>query len=542
MKKKNVLLTAVLLLVVGVLGFSSFSVKSVAAMPVDRPLACHFQGMSTNTDVCEEATIKSTWVGSHNRFYKSETLVDGEVVDDDTGWGTIHMETLVEDIVPGVHTTHSVVYEWKRIGFLNWGWVLRATSTQYTFTVEKCYVLCSETVTLDKVYGEWYDVGDPVWNNDWIDNGDGTFTQTGTQATAVDWTQEVVDKYDETHICDTDEGSDPGSREVTETRTPTCETTIDQGKEYGDWYDIGDPVWEENWVDNGDGTFTLYGTQVTARDWTQEFVDSEFTAHVCDTDEGSDPGSREVTKTGTATCETTIDQGKEYGDWYDIGDPVWEDDWIDNGDGTFTLYGTQVTARDWTQEFVDSEFTAHVCDTDEGSDPGSREVTKTQEGSEGRIDLSDCFKAYVCDVKYIDTQEVSRECDTFVWEKENFLEVAELFLSGEIVLWPERAECEPCIPVRTDRWMHLFRRLGSDHDNWTTICQLEAPKDHFYTEKELAEKCAYGCEPQTWELGKRLGAKMIFSNPCSGVETAGNWYDSSCEVFGLCEWLDSLQE
>ncbi len=462
MKKKNVLLTAVLLLVVGVLGFSSFSVKSVAAMPVDRPLACHFQGMSTNTDVCEEATIKSTWVGSHNRFYKSETLVDGEVVDDDTGWGTIHMETLVEDIVPGVHTTHSVVYEWKRIGFLNWGWVLRATSTQYTFTVEKCYVLCSETVTLDKVYGEWYDVGDPVWNNDWIDNGDGTFTQTGTQATAVDWTQEVVDKYDETHICDTDEGSDPGSREVTETRTPTCETTIDQGKEYGDWYDIGDPVWEENWVDNGDGTFTLYGTQVTA--------------------------------------------------------------------------------RDWTQEFVDSEFTAHVCDTDEGSDPGSREVTKTQEGSEGRIDLSDCFKAYVCDVKYIDTQEVSRECDTFVWEKENFLEVAELFLSGEIVLWPERAECEPCIPVRTDRWMHLFRRLGSDHDNWTTICQLEAPKDHFYTEKELAEKCAYGCEPQTWELGKRLGAKMIFSNPCSGVETAGNWYDSSCEVFGLCEWLDSLQE
>ena len=240
-----------------------------------------------------------------------------------------------------------------------------------TVTAPTCYQACDLTTTLDKIYGDWYDVGDPVWGP-WIDNGDGTFTAYGTQVTARDWTQVIVDFYDENHVCDTDSGTEPGEQEVEKTVWASCEQTVALDKIYGDWYDVGDPVWGP-WIDNGDGTFTAYGTQVTARDWTQDFVDSEFPTHVCDTDGGTEPGEREVSKNMNACEGERVWLPKEYGDWYDVNGIDWGP-WIDDLKGTSIRYGFQHAAVDWVQYQVDAMNHDYVCDVREGMDEGGREV------------------------------------------------------------------------------------------------------------------------------------------------------------------------
>ena len=103
-----------------------------------------------------------------------------------------------------------------------------------------CYQPCDETVTQDKVYGPVVDVGDPVWGL-WVDNGDGTFTRTGTQATTQHWTQTTVDAQDPQHVCGVDEGDDPGEREVKETREGDSrfwgDADCDAGYRYQDVFD-----------------------------------------------------------------------------------------------------------------------------------------------------------------------------------------------------------------------------------------------------------------------------------------------------------------
>jgi len=81
--------------------------------------------------------------------------------------------------------------------------------------VGECYETCDETIPGDVVYGPVVDVGAPVWGS-WVDNGDGTFTSTGTQATTQHWTQDIVDARDGS-LCSTDEGDISGSRPVTKT-------------------------------------------------------------------------------------------------------------------------------------------------------------------------------------------------------------------------------------------------------------------------------------------------------------------------------------
>jgi len=85
-----------------------------------------------------------------------------------------------------------------------------------------CYQLCSETVAKDKDWGVWLFDGPAVWNA-WVDNGDGTFTKTGTRPIAKDWTQDFVDKYNEEHVCKTEDGTIYANSPLEETKKGSVE-------------------------------------------------------------------------------------------------------------------------------------------------------------------------------------------------------------------------------------------------------------------------------------------------------------------------------
>lgn len=94
--------------------------------------------------------------------------------------------------------------------------VLQTTHGPYSWVKPQvCYTQCTNTVVQDWAYmGDAYDVGAPVWGP-WVNDGDGTFSRTGTQATGWDQYQHTVDAYNEA-ICSTAYRTVAGSRTVTE--------------------------------------------------------------------------------------------------------------------------------------------------------------------------------------------------------------------------------------------------------------------------------------------------------------------------------------
>ena len=84
----------------------------------------------------------------------------------------------------------------------------------------KPYVQCSETVDQGWAYnGDAFDVGTPVWG-DWVDNGDGTSTRVGVQATARHQYHYIIDARDDNIICSSEFRDEPGTREVREGTEP----------------------------------------------------------------------------------------------------------------------------------------------------------------------------------------------------------------------------------------------------------------------------------------------------------------------------------
>lgn len=82
------------------------------------------------------------------------------------------------------------------------------------------YVQCSETVDQGWAYnGAAFDVGAPVWG-DWVDNGDGTSTRIGVQATARHQYRYIVDARDDNVICSSEFRDEAGTREVRESTEP----------------------------------------------------------------------------------------------------------------------------------------------------------------------------------------------------------------------------------------------------------------------------------------------------------------------------------
>ena len=76
-----------------------------------------------------------------------------------------------------------------------------------------CYVPCSVQYSGDVTYGTPVDVGEPIFAGPWTDNGNGTFTQQGTQATSIPWSQPYTDSHTG-EVCSTHTGFVPGSRPV----------------------------------------------------------------------------------------------------------------------------------------------------------------------------------------------------------------------------------------------------------------------------------------------------------------------------------------
>jgi hypothetical protein len=85
---------------------------------------------------------------------------------------------------------------------------------------EKPYVQCDETVDQGWAYnGDAFDVGSPTWG-DWVDNGDGTSTRVGVQATARHQYHYIIDARDDNIICSSEFRDEVGTREVRESTEP----------------------------------------------------------------------------------------------------------------------------------------------------------------------------------------------------------------------------------------------------------------------------------------------------------------------------------
>lgn len=82
------------------------------------------------------------------------------------------------------------------------------------------YVVCTETTDQGWVYGgDTFDVGSPTWG-DWVDNGDGTSTRIGVQATARHQYHYIIDARDDNVICSSEFRDEAGAREVRESTEP----------------------------------------------------------------------------------------------------------------------------------------------------------------------------------------------------------------------------------------------------------------------------------------------------------------------------------
>jgi hypothetical protein len=85
------------------------------------------------------------------------------------------------------------------------------------------------------------------------------------------------------------------------------------------------------------------------------------------------------------TCDETSDQGWAYsGPAVDVGGPMWGP-WVDNGDGTSTRIGVQVTSRPQYHYIVDA-YDQTICSAEFRDEPGTREVRETTEPVYGCMD------------------------------------------------------------------------------------------------------------------------------------------------------------
>lgn len=223
-----------------------------------------------------------------------------------------------------------------------------------------------------------------------------------------------------------------------------CDETIALPTQYSPW-ELGTPVFGP-YQNNGDGTYTRYGTREDYRAGLIVFVDKYDNNHICDQVPISETRVVELEETVEVSCEEVIDMGKVYGSVYDTGDPVFGP-WQDNGDGTFTRYGSQATRHDWTQAFHDAQFPDEVCRIDEGFDEGSRRVEETVKGKSRFDSILDCEGASICFVRISPIgEDIIVACESFEWQNPKVDEEVVLMDT----LFKEPKDCNVC------KWKGVF--------------------------------------------------------------------------------------
>ena len=85
----------------------------------------------------------------------------------------------------------------------------------------KDYQVCSETIPGEKVYSEWYPVGDPVFGP-WYEDGD-VLRRDGYQLFERTWTQNFYDARNPEVICSTDDDVEERREPLTEEKKKPCE-------------------------------------------------------------------------------------------------------------------------------------------------------------------------------------------------------------------------------------------------------------------------------------------------------------------------------
>ena len=85
----------------------------------------------------------------------------------------------------------------------------------------KDYIPCTDTVPGEKIYTDWYKVGDEVWNP-WKEVGD-KLVRTGYQLWERSYTQNFYDARNREHICSVDEDVERRGQLLREEKDKPCE-------------------------------------------------------------------------------------------------------------------------------------------------------------------------------------------------------------------------------------------------------------------------------------------------------------------------------
>ena len=255
------------------------------------------------------------------------------------------------------------------------------------------------------------------------------------------------------------------------------------------WLDVGLPYGFGDWVEENGG-LCMYGSQDQEIVYTGDWVDKN-SGVFCDPYEDVDTRTVEA-----KDCDDECSEGNtvwlpiEYGDWYDVNGPEWGD-WYDPLNGISYRNGVQATARDWTQELVDTRNGA-FCDFRDGTEEGEREI---------------------CDEK----------CSPR-WTGR--------FLQNYI-----RSDNEHYVT-----WCQLYVPMAADTNKDGKVSEEEA-RAWEWGAPYLARMCSKSCEPATWEgdLDKtENGTFKEFKDNCGcgNLFGKGTHYDTGCEDTGdVCGWL-----
>lgn len=143
-----------------------------------------------------------------------------------------HTEHRHKFCAPDVNDWVAHSYAGKNLASLyGWGATGAEVLANRCVIPEKPYVECDETVDQGWAYsGPAVDVGAPVWG-DWVDDGDGTSSRVGTQATSWRQYQHTVDKYSE-FVCSTAFRDEIGERAVREDTEPVLGCTDEAADNY----------------------------------------------------------------------------------------------------------------------------------------------------------------------------------------------------------------------------------------------------------------------------------------------------------------------
>lgn len=230
---------------------------------------------------------------------------------------------------------------------------------------EPPYVPCSIVVEQEKQYGPVVDVGNPVWGP-WFNNGDGTFTRTGTQATEQNWTQKFVDSRNPELVCRVEEGTILGSRTVKETKegqvTLTPSNTCEGWSEVHRLFDPdGKPVDEDSdsglWIDPlaEEEATSKFGTLFSEPAGCYEVDVRYFSTQDCE---------------GWEVFEQTTVDGEDYGEPVLVEQDTWNDPFVLEVASSHGLTIEEpsecLLGRDWDVEILTDcegwELTFHLAE------------------------------------------------------------------------------------------------------------------------------------------------------------------------------------